>query len=68
MKQVTRQEFWAFIKEAKFNIVSSIVTAYPYTSVFKTDHGAVVGKIVDRYRDTERKWPVVSEFFLVETR
>lgn len=64
LREVSKEEFWGFIKTATFDIVSSIERGpYPYTSLFKTRNGGLVGKIVESYAGTDL-WPVISTYFL----
>jgi hypothetical protein len=65
MKQVSREQFWQRITRATFDILSSVEPGpYPYTSAFKTRDGLCVGKIIARYENPGKLWPVVSVYFL----
>jgi hypothetical protein len=60
MEQVTKTAFFAAI--GKQNVHPSIVGNWPYTSVFKTPGGHVVGQIVSVV--PEGKALAVSTYFL----
>lgn len=66
VKQTTKESFWAFIMGAKYDIQSNVEGAYPYTSLFKTGTGLVVGRIVERYANAPAKWPMERDYFLAE--
>jgi hypothetical protein len=62
MMAVSKVEFWAFVMNAKSDIVSEAYGPYPYTSIFKSG-GIEVGRIVGSY-GADCIWPTVKSYFL----
>lgn len=56
-REVTSDEFWAYIKALTINVHPRIITGYPYTSAFMTQDGSEKehGRIVSEYIHPELK-------------
>jgi len=67
MKEVTKESFYDFINPRDICVFVESVYAYPYTNLFKTRNGTLVGKIVATDKDTEgnRIYPEINTYYLV---
>jgi hypothetical protein len=63
LRYVPRRRFFKSIGGC--NIYISTTEIYPYTRVFKTGDGKIVGKIVNTYVGKNR-WPVVRRYYIAD--
>lgn len=65
MKNVSKKEFYDKIGPLDACVSIENEYKYPYTSLFKTRGGQLIGKSVDSYTNSiKNKYPIITKYYL----
>ena len=67
MKEVTKEEFYAYVNPRDICVSVENVHSYPYNSLFKTRNGELVGRVNSTNKNVagNRIYPEIKTYYLV---
>lgn len=63
MEEVTKEQFYNTV--GQLDIVLKVIGDFPYTTEFRLRYGALMGKVVDDYKDgIKNQYPIISRYYV----